>query len=98
MYKLKNKIPKDRGQMKYPGNANAPASLISLKKGQKGEIYDLNTDDEGILKKILAMGILPGKHIAIIQSYPVMVIQLEEAQLAMDYELARCIIVELKQV
>ena len=62
--------------------------LSELQKGQKGKIAYLHTHDRTMLKKIMAMGALPGLSIALVQRFPSYVFQVGESQFAIDKSVA----------
>jgi DtxR family Mn-dependent transcriptional regulator len=62
--------------------------LSELKKGQKGKIAYIHTDDKAMLRKIMAMGALPGAPITMVQRFPSYVFQIGESQFAIDKGLA----------
>jgi len=68
--------------------------LSRLKVGQKGVVAYLQTDDRLRLEKIMAMGILPGKAITLLQQFPSYVFQAGFSQFAVDRELAEAIILQ----
>lgn len=71
------------------------ASLISLKVNQKGKVAYIHTQDRQKLQKLMAMGILPGVAISLIQNFPSYVLQIRQSQFAIDKELAECIFVRI---
>lgn len=70
---------------------------IDLKVGQSGLITHLNTADSKKLKKYMAVGILPGMSIKVDQNFPYYLFRIENAQIALDKELARDVLVQLKR-
>ena len=68
--------------------------LAKLKVGQKGVVAYLQTEDRRRLEKIMAMGILPGKTITLLQKFPSYVFQAGHSQFAVDRELAEAIILQ----
>ena len=68
--------------------------LARLKVGQKGVVAYLQTEDRRRLEKIMAMGILPGKTITLLQKFPSYVFQAGLSQFAVDRELAEAIILQ----
>ena len=68
--------------------------ITSMKKGEEGIIAELNTNDKGILRKLMAMGILPGMNLKMIQTFPSFVFQVGYTQVAVDKEIASVILVE----
>lgn len=62
--------------------------LSQYKKKEAGIVKRLLTADTKQVQKLLAMGIVPGRMIQIIQTYPVFILQVDNTQAAMDKELA----------
>jgi len=58
--------------------------LSEMKKGQKGKIAYLQTSDRPMLRKIMAMGALPGSAVRLIERFPSYVFQVGESQFAVD--------------
>ncbi|MDO8662968.1 MAG: FeoA family protein [Candidatus Omnitrophota bacterium] len=67
--------------------------MTNLKVNQRGKITRVNTRDLKKLKKIMAMGVLPGMPVILIQKFPSYVFQVGQSQFAVDKELAECICV-----
>lgn len=83
--------PIPRGKCCQEGKSTAASivsSLARLKKGQKGDIVYLLTKNHPNLQKLLAMGVLPGQRVEIIQTYPSYVFQIGQTQVAVDREIA----------
>ncbi len=62
--------------------------LGEMRKGQKGKIAYVHTNDREMLRKIMAMGALPGLAVTLLQQFPSPVFQIGESQFAVDKELA----------
>ena len=62
--------------------------MTNLKVNQRGKITNINTHDHNKLKKIMAMGVLPGMTVILIQKFPSYVFQIGQSQFAVDKELA----------
>jgi DtxR family transcriptional regulator, Mn-dependent transcriptional regulator len=71
--------------------------LSALKKGEQGKIAYLHTNDKDILRKIMAMGALPGLSISLVQGFPSYVFQIGESQFAVDKNIAEQIQVWLSK-
>ncbi len=69
-------------------------AMTKLNVNQKGKIARINTHDHKKLQKIMAMGVLPGMPITLIQKFPSYVFQVGQSQFAIDKELASCIYVK----
>lgn len=62
--------------------------LSELRKGQKGKIAYIHTDDRSMLRKIMAMGALPGSSITLTNRFPSYVFQIGQSQFAVDKNIA----------
>ena len=62
--------------------------LSELKSGQKGKVVYLQVEDHNVLKKLMAMGILPGRTITLIQRFPSFVFSIGKTQVAVDKDIA----------
>ncbi len=69
-------------------------SLAEMAPGQSGKILDLNTRDQNQLRKLMAMGVLPGVPVRLIQRSPSYVFQVGNTQIAVDRQIAQSIRVE----
>ena len=58
--------------------------LSEMKKGHKGKIAYIQTGDRSMLRKLMAMGVLPGSTITLIGRFPSYVFQIGESQFAVD--------------
>lgn len=67
--------------------------MTNLRVNQRGRIVRVKTCDHKKLKKIMAMGVLPGMAVTLIQKFPSYVFQVDQSQFAVDKELAECICV-----
>jgi len=62
--------------------------LKDLEVKNQGKIAYLATNDSGRLNKLMAMGVLPGLSITMVQKFPSYVFQIGQSQFAVDQELA----------
>ena len=65
--------------------------MTKLNVNQKGKVTRIHTQDHKKLKKIMAMGVLPGMTVTLIQKFPSYVFQVGQSQFGVDKELASCI-------
>lgn len=68
-------------------------SIIKLGAGSKANVVGVLPVDGRQLRKLTAFGILPGAEIKIVQTYPAYVLNIGYTQIALDYEIAKNIIV-----
>lgn len=71
------------------------SSLDNAGVNQKGRVAYIHTHDQKKLQKIMAMGVLPGMNISLIQKFPSYVFQVGHSQFAIDRDLASAIYVLL---
>ena len=67
--------------------------LTEFRAGQEGEIAYIQTEDDKKMQKLMAMGILPGNRIVLIQSFPSYIFRVGFSEFAIDSNLAREIFV-----
>lgn len=77
--------------------ARAVCPLKDMEPDYQGTIAYLATNDKGRLHKLIAMGILPGLKIRMIQKFPSFVFQIGQSQFAIDQQMAEGIYVRLKR-
>lgn len=70
--------------------------LSEMDPGQEGEVAYLQTRDPKKLQKSIAMGVLPGVSIKLLQKFPTYVFQLGLSQVAVDKKIADEVYVRLK--
>lgn len=68
-------------------------SLTEFKSGQEGEIAYIQTDDNKKMQKLMAMGVLPGNKIVLVQAYPSYIFRVGYSEFAIDTNLAKEIFV-----
>ena len=73
------------------------SALDNLEANQKGKIAYIHTKDHKRLQKLMAMGVLPGIALTLIQKFPSYVFQIGHSQFAIDKELASAIYVRLSK-
>ncbi len=84
-----NPIPSGRCCTEDNGIVNQIISPLSeLEPGNEGKIAYMTTQKHRRMQKLMAMGVLPGVTIKLIQSFPSFVIQIEGTQIALDKEIA----------
>ncbi len=71
------------------------APLSQLAQGQKGKVAYIYAPESSKLQKLMAMGVLPGAPISLIQSFPSYVFQAGQTQFAVDKEIADAIYIRL---
>ena len=67
--------------------------LTEFKSGQEGEIAYIQTEDSKKMQKLMAMGVLPGNRIILVQAFPSYIFRVGYSEFAIDSALAREIFV-----
>lgn len=70
-------------------------SLAEAPLNKAAKIAYLHTGDPQKLQKLMAMGVLPGKEVQVLNHFPSYVFQVWHSQYAVDHEMARSILVRL---
>ena len=74
--------------------ANPPGiPLTRLRKGSRATVLSLGGDSSHERNKLMALGVMPGATLQLLQRFPSYVIQLGYTQLAVDKETAAAIFV-----
>jgi|CZCB01.1.fsa_nt_gi Fe2+ transport system protein FeoA len=68
-------------------------NLLQMPVGKTGKIVELATENRTILKKLLALGIVPGLYVTLLRNYPGIVIQTGFTTVALDRTAAVFILV-----
>jgi DtxR family Mn-dependent transcriptional regulator len=67
--------------------------LTELRSGEEGEIAYILTEDDKKMRKLMAMGVLPGNRIVLMQSFPSYIFRVGYSEFAIDTAMAREIFV-----
>ena len=63
--------------------------LTELKSGEEGEIAYIQTEDSKKMQKLVAMGVLPGNPILVLQSFPSYIFRVGYSEFAVDATMAQ---------
>jgi DtxR family Mn-dependent transcriptional regulator len=69
--------------------------LSELAPGQSGKIAYIHTRDDSKLQKMMAIGVIPGMKIRLLQSFPSFLFELGNSQFAVDESIAKEIFVRI---
>ncbi|OGU04554.1 MAG: transcriptional regulator [Geobacteraceae bacterium GWC2_58_44] len=67
--------------------------LTELKSGEDGDIAYIQTEDSKKMQKLMAMGVLPGNRISLLQAFPSYIFRVGFSEFAIDSAMAREIFV-----
>jgi|TARA_B100001964_G_scaffold203470_1_gene232482 Fe2+ transport system protein FeoA len=79
---------------KKKSQQNNHTKITELNVDERCKVINLETSNETRLQKLLSMGILPGRHIEILQKVPSYILQVGQTQYAIDKEIADAIYIE----
>ena len=68
-------------------------SLSSLVDGTRGVIADVSGDAPGRADRLLALGVTPGATVTVLQTFPGIVIQCDQTELAIERAVADAVLV-----
>jgi len=87
-------IPPGRCCREHKGTASAAiVSLSDMRADERGSIAYLATREPEAMQKLMALGVIPGAPVTLIQTFPSVVFQVGQTQVALDTALARDIYV-----
>ncbi len=69
-------------------------ALSSCKVGKIGIVAYLNTDNEARMRKLMAMGVIPGIKIVLEQRFPSYIIKVGRSRTAIDSQTAEAIYIK----
>lgn len=72
-------------------------TLRQLRKGQYGYVVRFLGTTPGCIHKMMALGVVPGEKVEVLQTFPTYVLRLGHTQLALDRLLAQAVEVEIRQ-
>lgn len=79
-------------EAQHSGNLGV-VPLTELKPNEEGEIAYIQTEDSKKMQKLMAMGVLPGNRIRLLQSFPSYIFSVGFSEFAIDTNMAREIFV-----
>lgn len=72
------------------------SALADMHPGQRGTIAYLHTGRHDMLRKLLALGLLPGARVELLRTFPSYVFRLDETEYAVDRDIATTVYVRLR--
>ena len=71
-------------------------SLASLNPGTRGRIAHVARDLTGRAERLAVLGVTPGAAIRVLQTFPGIVFECDQTEMAVEREVARAILVEVE--
>ncbi|MCS6829098.1 MAG: FeoA family protein [Armatimonadota bacterium] len=75
-------------------SADGTLPLTALHVGEAGTVREVRLHDHLAARKLLALGVVPGVHVKVIQRFPAYVLQIGYTQIAIDHHLAKAVRIE----
>ena len=96
MYRHRRRLPRIHSHLTGSDSASQPVStLADLRPGQQARLLSFSPEiPPERLTQLQSNGLLPDCHIDVLQNWPVIVIQVEHTELAVENDLARQILIE----
>lgn len=69
--------------------------LSSLAVGDRGRILRVRRDNSDRADRLAALGVTPGAAVTLLQTFPSVVFQCDQTEMAVEPAVAHCILVEL---
>ncbi|MDW8290166.1 MAG: FeoA family protein [Armatimonadota bacterium] len=82
------------GRSKQLSGSDLP--LAALRVNEVATVRELQTHDPAIAQKLLALGVIPGARVRVVQRFPAYVLQIGFSQIAIDHQIARAVRVQLE--
>jgi len=73
----------------------AVCSLVYMRPGERGHVAYLHSHNQDKLRKLMAMGVLPGASVELLRTYPSIVFRVGYTQYAVDHEIGESVYVRL---
>ncbi|MBI5877430.1 MAG: ferrous iron transport protein A [Chloroflexi bacterium] len=77
-----------------PDASGSVLTLADLASGQSACVTHLTATHPGRSERLMAYGIAPGQVITLVQRHPAFVVRVDETELALDADVARCVAVD----
>ena len=79
--------------MRVAFSSDGTRPLASLREGARATIVDLKSDRVGRADRLLALGVVPGASVQVLQTAPAFVFLCDQTELAVEHGVARTIYV-----
>ncbi|GIV19123.1 MAG: hypothetical protein KatS3mg023_0874 [Armatimonadota bacterium] len=83
---------RQRGHPEEAAEGTLP--LTALRVGEAAYVSELRLHDHTVAQKLIALGVIPGTRVKVVQRFPAYVLQVGFTQIAIDHHLATAVRVE----
>jgi Fe2+ transport system protein FeoA len=70
-------------------------SLAALKSGMRGRVHHVIPDLTGRAERLAALGVTPGATVHVLQTFPVIVFECDQTEVAIERRMARGVLIDL---
>jgi Fe2+ transport system protein FeoA len=78
-------------------SSNAVKPLSALGEGTRGVVVEVRASVDGRADRLLGLGVTPGAHVAVLQTFPGIVFLCDQTELAIERGVAASIIVRCEE-
>ena len=76
-------------------SSNGMLPLSELRRGIRGVVLEVRADDRGRADRLLGLGVTPGAHVTVLQTFPGIVFLCDQTELAVERRVAKSIVVTI---
>ena len=76
-------------------SSNGMLPLSELRRGIRGVVLEVRADDRGRADRLLGLGVTPGAHVTVLQTFPGIVFLCDQTELAVERRVAKSILVTI---
>ncbi len=69
--------------------------LAAMKAGEQGRVVEVLRDPNGRAERLAALGVTPGARVRVLQTFPGIVFECDQTELAVERNVARVIMVDV---
>jgi Fe2+ transport system protein FeoA len=70
--------------------------LVSLRPGTRGRILHITRDLTGRAERLAVLGVTPGAVVHVLQTFPGIVFECDQTEMAVEREVARAILIDVE--
>jgi Fe2+ transport system protein FeoA len=74
----------------------ADVPLTALKRGARGRVAQVLRDLTGRADRLAALGVSRGAAIHVLQTFPAIVVEIDQTELAVEHAIARIVLVQVQ--
>ena len=76
-------------------SSNGLLPLSVLRRDIRGVVLEVRADDRGRADRLLGLGVTPGAHVTVLQTFPGIVFLCDQTELAVERRVAKSIVVTI---